>query len=66
MIANQINCSIYASIAGNTISRSIKSEEVEELLDGFLRNNIENYDKLLNNEIQRVEQSKRNETELEK
>lgn len=55
MIANKVKFTLHACLAGNEISRVVESKEMEDLFNDFLRDNIENYDNLLKQEIEKVE-----------
>lgn len=63
MIANELKFSVHSCPAGSVISRDIESEEMQQLFEDFLRENIENYDVLLQEEFERVNKIK-NEEEL--
>ena len=54
VVADKVKFTLFASIGGNTIPKVIQSEEMEQLLDNFLRENVENYDNLLQEEVEKV------------
>ena len=64
MVADKLNFSIFATVGRDTFSTSVNCEEMQQLLDNFLRENIENYDELLKEEIERVN-VENNQVELE-
>ena len=60
-IADKIKFCIYSCPADSIISNFVESKEMELLFDGFLRENIENYDALLQEEVERIEKAKQQE-----
>ena len=53
MVANKLKFTVFVCPAGNVISRVIESEEMEQMINDFLKENIENYDNLLQEEVER-------------
>lgn len=63
MVADKVEFKIFATVMKETISREVQSEEMKQVLHDFLKDNIENFDDLLKEEIENIE-AQNNEIDL--
>ena len=61
MVANKVKLSLHTCPMGAEISSVVESKDMELLFDNFLRENVEDYDNLLQEEVERVKKEQRNE-----